>query len=162
VVPTIDYPPKRSSSRIKVVKYPWRKMLFWYSIDAFIVWLVFQFSFTTSTVLYTELAFTVGFYCYFRAIFKTLYLYPDKLKIIFPAISFRRNKIYNLSEIDYLFFQIHGNDKMGDQYFNIHLKNGKKKSFWLPSGELLQFRTYAVDNGIRVKNSKHIGEGHGF
>lgn len=150
---TIDYPPERPSSRVKIAKCPWGPMLFWYSISTFTTWWVFQSAFTVAPVLYAELVCTVGFYLYFRTMYKTIYLYPDKLKIIFPALSFRKNKIYTLSDIDYILFQVHPSDRIGEQYFKIHFKNGKKKRFWLLSDQLFQFRTYAGDIGIIVKNS---------
>ena len=151
---TIDYPPRPSSYKAKIVKYPWGEMLFWYCINASIICIVFQSPLSYKAVLYTELVYTVGFYVYFRVMYKTIYLYPDKLKIIFPVLSFRKNRIYKLSNINYILFQILPKDEISDQYFKIHFKNGKKKRYWLPSDQLFQFRTYTGDIGIVVKNSR--------
>jgi hypothetical protein len=153
-VSTIDYPPRPSSYKVKIVRSPWGQMLAWYFINAFIIGLVAPHDSFYKEVLYVELIYTVGFYVYFRAMYKTIYLYPDKLKIIFPALSFRKNRIYKLSNIDYILFQILPKDEISDQYFKIHFKNGKKKRYWLPSDQLFQFRTYTGDIGIVVKNSR--------
>ncbi|SKC85110.1 hypothetical protein [Ohtaekwangia koreensis] len=152
---------KKGKVSSNVIEYSIGRLVYRYIVVLVVVMFVFSSDLKSLHVFLFVLAHTLLFYLQFRSSYKKIYVSENNLSIFYSKISFKKPLIYNFSQIEYFFFQIHGG-YYGDLYFNIHFVNGKKKRVYLSRGEIAVLREYLRDKGLKTKNSKYTGEGAGW
>jgi hypothetical protein len=152
---------KKGKVSDNVIEYSIGRLVYRYIVVLVVVMFVFNSDLKFLHIFLFVLVLTLLFYLQFRSRYKKIYVSENNLSIFYSKISFKKPLIYNFSQIEYFFFQIHGG-YYGDLYFNIHFVNGKKKRVYLSRGEIAILREYLRDKGLKIKNSKYTGEGAGW
>ena len=152
---------KKGKVSDNVIEYSIGRLVYRYIVVLVVVMFVFSSDLKFLHIFLFVLVLTLLFYLQFRSRYKKIYVSENNLSIFYSKISFKKPLIYNFSQIEYFFFQIHGG-YYGDLYFNIHFVNGKKKRVYLSRGEIAILREYLRDKGLKIKNSKYTGEGAGW
>jgi hypothetical protein len=136
------------------VEYPVEHLVLSYICVGGAVLIVLSFELSVSALIIAWLAWTIIFYSLYQFRFKTVIIYTDRLKILFPIRLFLRVREFPYDKIESFVFDNLGGYR-DDYSFLIRFKDGRKKRIWLPRQEVDQVHYWLKETGaVPIKRIK--------